>query len=509
MENNNFQYKKLLVFFWLLSLVLSIIGLPIAINKIVGNSKFFSYSSDTYIDNQWAISKIELNKAWKISTGSNTVKVGIIDSGIDGTHEDLIDNINASLSYVFNQNLVTPLQDILSHGTHVAGIIGASGNNDIGVSGICWDVDLSSLRVASDNGIGLDFDSIKDAINYASLNNIPILNISLGDFRCLIDDQVFSDLLNSVSNYSGLIVCAAGNQGFNLDSNTIFPDYQVFPACYLFPNILAVGNSDQSDNKAIDSNYGPLSVDLFAPGTNIKSTLPNDEYGCESGTSMAAPMVSGVAALLLSIDPTLTTSQLKSAILGGVDLCDNLSNKCLTGGRLNAFKSALNVIPCIPEQINPVSFSCDTSFPRILRIDCENAAHYSLTFSGPTSYQVTLYTVNKTSPIFSGEFNDSLNHQIVFASNLNQQVFVRIDNLSNDNGYFNANALQVASHNYNSYRYYDENYHKSVCACGLYILEQHVYENMSSECTMCSLPPLNLSINDEEEDNSAILISYH
>ena len=463
--------------------------------------KVGSYSNDEYADNQWAIAHIDLDKAWKINTGSNNIKVGVIDTGIDGDHEDLTDNVDSSLSHSFNSLHQSGLVDISGHGTHVAGIIGASGNNNIGVSGVCWDVDLISLRIPNQSGNNIDETLFDDAIAYASLNDIPIVNIS--SYGGIFDSTCYSSILN----YSGLIVCCAGNEGLNLDNN--FWNYQAYPACYLSSKILSVGNSDQSDNRAVDSNYGPISVDLFAPGTNIKSTLPNDEYGCESGTSMAAPMVSGVAALLLSIDPTLTTSQLKSAILGGVDLCDNLSNKCLTGGRLNAYKSALNVIPCIPEQINPVSFSCDTSFSRILRIECENAAHYSLTFSGPSSYQVTLYTVNKTSPIFSGEFNDSLNHQIVFASNLNQQVFIKIDNLSNDNGYFNASALQVASHNYNSYRYYDENYHKSVCACGLYILEQHVYENMSSECTMCSLPPLNLSINDEEEDNSAILISYH
>lgn len=491
---------------FMFSLLATSASLCMVASNSFDNLGYFSYTSDTFIDYQWAIDKIELNKAWKLSTGSNEIKVGVIDSGVDGTQEDLIDNIDYSLSNVFNQNLSSALVDAKPHGTCVAGIIGASGNNDIGISGVCWDVDLISLRVASDNGIGLKFEAIKEAIDYASLNNIPILNISVGAFKLFISDDEFNSLSNSIFNYPGLIVCAAGNDEIDLDSNLFAPNYQIFPACYLGNNIITVGNSDDEDTIYQDSNYGAVSVDLFAPGTNIYCTCPNDNYYSETGTSMAAPMVSGVAALLLSIDPTLTTSQLRSAILSGVDTINNLNNLCVTGGRLNAYKSALNVIPLISDNATPSSYLSSVTYPKLLRINCDATSHFSLSFTGPSNYRITLFTINQSTPFFSGVFTDSLDHEITFASKIEQEVFVKVENLSGTNGYFTANVTQIASHNYNSsYRFFNDYYHKSICECGLYILEPHIYSNFSSNCSICGILPL-MNETELNEESDIILI---
>ena len=125
-----------------------------------------------------------------------------------------------------------------------------------------------------------------------------------------------------------------------------------------------------------------------------------------------------------------------------------------------------------------------------------------MNFSGPSNYRITLYTLNGLTPIYSGVINDNSTHQIAFASNTEQEVFVKVENLSNANGYFNANLSQITNHNYDSYRYYNQTYHKSICACGLYILEEHIYPNFSQNCILCSvLPPLNIEGTNANDDN--------
>ena len=459
------------------------------------HAEYASYTTDEYIDEQWAISQIELDKAWKICTGSENVKVGIIDSGIDGLHEDLVDNINTTLSTSVSPYYNTGLVDTVGHGTEVAGIVGASGDNEIGVSGVCWDTDLVSIKVANQNG-GVDEDAIADAINYATLNNIPIINISIAG------GYYNSDIDEAILFYPGLVVCAAGNWGVNLDDD--FFNIHAYPACLVNYKIISVGNSTTSDAKATNSNYGMTSVDLFAPGTTIMTTTPGD-YGCDSGTSFAAPMVSGVAALLLSIDPTLTTLQLKNAIMNGVDTISGLYYYCLSSGRLNAYKAALNVIPSIPVQPTPETYPSSISYSKILRLDCNNA-HYTLSFSGPSHYRLTLYTNINDTPIFSSEYTDSNVHNVNFTCRQEETIFVKVDNLSGANGSFNANISNVTQHNYSRHMYFDSNYHRSICLCGAYIFEEHIYQLGNNNCIICT--PLLLNGLSESNESDITVLSY-
>lgn len=223
------------------------------------------------------------------------------------------------------------------HGTHVAGIIGACGNNNKGVTGTCWNVKLASLRVINKGGYGY-ISYFMQALDFANRNNIKIVNCSL---RWWLDNTYFdtttTELNAAIEDYGGLIVCAAGNEYTNTDS-----DNTVYLANSDANNIIAVGNSDANDLKASDSNYGTKTVDLFAPGENIYSTLTGGGYGCKSGTSMAAPFVTGVAALMLSYNPTLTATEIKNIILNNVDTSSSLSGLCVTGGRLNAYKALSN-----------------------------------------------------------------------------------------------------------------------------------------------------------------------
>ncbi len=303
--------------------------------------------SEYVAGNQWAINKISLPGAWDETTGSSTVNVGIIDTGIDGDHDDLKNRINTELSRGFTAYASNPLIDNNGHGTMVAGIIGAEGDNSIGVAGTCWSVQLVSLRVVKysidDKGNpteALDEDAIMDAINYADDAGIPILNMSLGWY----DTNYWESAMN---NYSGLIVCSAGNNNRNNDTTNHYPSN-----ANNLPYVISVGASTENDTQWLytdaygtvkGSNYGQTKVDLFAPGASILSTVPGDSYASENGTSLAAPYVTGVAALLLSRYPDLMACEIKDTILTNVDKISALKDLCATGGRLNAYNALTNV----------------------------------------------------------------------------------------------------------------------------------------------------------------------
>ncbi len=295
--------------------------------------------------------------AWDITTGSSSVTVGVLDTGIDGSHPDLVNRINTSLCRDFtgvdeNGTAVTPT-DESGHGTQVAGLIGAQGNNSIGVSGVCWNVRLVSLQVfARINNKDIGFSSfVANAIQYAEEKGIDILNFS-GSWS--VRDAYYSTYYNEalaavIRNYSGLFVCAAGNNESNNDA------VGVYPANYRLPNLISVGASNVSDayldlGGSQGSNYGQMFVDIFAPGEVMLTTHPTDlnaanPYSYLQGTSAAAPLVTGVAALLLSKYPDLSPCEIKDTILSNVDDCGTtFDTLCVSGGRLNAYKALTNVI---------------------------------------------------------------------------------------------------------------------------------------------------------------------
>ena len=292
-------------------------------------------------DEQWYIDKINLLAAWNIETGSDSIRVGIIDSGIDSSHPDLMNRVSI-FSKGFSTFSVFPTADLDSdHGTHVAGIIGAQGNNDLGITGICWDVDLVALRVDHivDGSVCVDFLAVIEAIKYANENYIDILNFSGGT---IFETSKIQAVATQIENYDGLFICSAGNNNSNTDQ------YPYYPSSYSIDNMIVVGSSTVDDNKATHSNYGKTTVDVFAPGENIYSTVFNGGYANHSGTSMASPIVAGVAALLLSLHPELSSAELKAIILSSVDVVydDNGNNVfgdlCVSGGRINAYKALTN-----------------------------------------------------------------------------------------------------------------------------------------------------------------------
>lgn len=306
----------------------------------------YATPSDYNADTQWGVGKISLPSAWNITTGSSSVTVGILDTGIDFDHPDLENQLDLNLSknFVDGSSYSTITNHPGNHGTATAGIIGAQENHGTCITGVCWDVTLISLRVLKESILGKvtgESSDIIEAIQYAESVGIDILNYSGGTLGLTTDEATL--MYQAVQNYSGLLVCAAGNKQSDND------EVPVYPANLPYSNVISVGastNSDQiwanlniNDPNNLGSNYGDYSVDLFAPGEGINSTIVGDGYASNSGTSFAAPFVTGVAALMLSIHPQLTPAQIRAAIINSVDEVAAFEHLCLSGGRLNAYKA--------------------------------------------------------------------------------------------------------------------------------------------------------------------------
>ena len=294
--------------------------------------------------------------AWDVSTGSSSIVVGVIDTGVDYNHPDLAANIwsaptsfNVTIggqtitcpqgSHGFNaiNNTCNPLDDN-NHGTHVSGTIGAAGNNGQGVTGVNWTSSVMGLKFLSASGSGSTADAI-DCIEFAVQAKQAFAGSGGANVRVLSNSwggggfsQALLDQINKANTNDMLFVAAAGNNGTNNDTT---PHY---PSNYNAPNVVAVASTTRTDARSSFSNFGATTVDLGAPGSSILSTVRNGGYSTFSGTSMATPHVSGAAALVLS-ECTLNTAALKANLLNNVDPISSMSGITVTGGRLNVDKA--------------------------------------------------------------------------------------------------------------------------------------------------------------------------
>ncbi|MCH8557821.1 MAG: S8 family serine peptidase [Balneolia bacterium] len=273
--------------------------------------------------------------AWEITTGSSDVIVAVFDSGIKSDHPDLVDNLwfdsngNAGASFLGD----TP-EDLNGHGTHVAGTIGAVGNNGVGVTGVNWDVQLMNIKICGLNGApNCNGAAMIQGLQYALENGAVMSNHSWGGPGF---SQAAFNALQAAGEAGHLAIAAAGNNGTNNDNQNFYP------AGYNLPNVIAVASSDRNDQRSGFSNFGVNTVHLAAPGSSIRSTDINSTgYSFKSGTSMASPHVAGAAALLKGEHPDATPEQIRGWLMNSVDVIPAFENITIAGGRLNAYNALL------------------------------------------------------------------------------------------------------------------------------------------------------------------------
>ncbi len=272
---------------------------------------------------------IDAPEAWDIITGSMTITVAVIDSGIDFTHPELDDGrVRTDIDRDFVNNDDDAMDDN-GHGTHVAGTIAAEANNGVGVSGVMWQAQLLPLKVCDSHG-SCPAAAIADALYYAANHGARVVNMSLGG-GC---SAVIADAVNYAYYDKGVVVVAsAGNSGGSVG----------YPA--RFDAAISVGATDYRDRQAYFSNYGDY-LDVVAPGVTILSSVPGAGYEAFSGTSMAAPHVTGVVGLLLSQRPGLTNAQVAAILTASADDLGAVGKDRVYGaGRINAQRALLQPTP--------------------------------------------------------------------------------------------------------------------------------------------------------------------
>jgi thermitase len=317
---------------------------------------------DPQFSDQWALANsgqkggkegadISATLAWATSTGSDKVVVAVLDSGVDYTHEDLVQNmwVRPATMTPYQDNELGTIDDLNGynaidsaadpmdengHGTHCAGIIGAEGENDLGIAGVNWKVQIMPLKFMNAGGFGTTKDAI-EAINYVIDRkkagvNVRIISASWGSTQ---KSRALEDVIRKAYENDILFVAAAGNASTNNDRSPHFP------SSYNVPNVISVAALDRNDQLASFSNYGSKSVAIAAPGVEILSTWLGNQYEEKSGTSMATPVVAGVAALVLAENPNLSVDDLRTRLMASTDPIVALKGKTFSGGRINAAKA--------------------------------------------------------------------------------------------------------------------------------------------------------------------------
>ena len=317
---------------------------------------------DPQFNDQWALANsgqrggkqgadISATLAWATTTGTENVVVAVLDSGVDYRHEDLKENMwtrPASMDPYHDTELGTvddtdgfsaieglpdPMDDN-GHGTHCAGIIGAEGENNLGIAGVNWKVQIMPLKFMSAGGFGTTKDAI-EAINYVIDRkkagvNVRIISASWGSTQ---KSRALEDVIRKAYENDILFVAAAGNATTDNDRRPHFP------SSYNVPNVVSVAALDRNDQLAKFSNWGAKSVAIAAPGVEILSTWLGNQYEEKSGTSMATPVVAGVAALILAENPRMSVGDLRKKLMDSTDPIVALKGKTVSGGRINAAKA--------------------------------------------------------------------------------------------------------------------------------------------------------------------------
>lgn len=469
--------------------------------------------NDHDYDDSWHLERIEANKAWEITKGFSSILVNVCDTGINYNKPsltgftDLNGNVDISNSIDLSSDndplydYYSPNSDLKGHGTRVSCALGAKGDNYEGSCGVSWDVTMISIKCS---GTGMN-----DTLSFTALSSIfdlnsnnyrgfaPITNMSIA----VPYNSECDDLYSRIQTYNGLVVASAGQYSKNIDS----PNNAYYPASFDLDNIIVVGGSDENDEVALYnngkySNTGANSVDLFAPSVGIKTAqfsaqqtyvpyyLGVDDF---QGTSAAAPLVAGTAALMLSVNPNLENTDLKTLIMDNVDHVSSLTNYCSSGGRLNTYKAVKAAIPQITtfnsfvNGIQPLPAGKHQFYKLILP-----PGTYTFETSGNLYTSGYLYIDIQYAPI-AYSTNQSGNFSFTFSTIKNQAVYLKVVNNSLTSGSYSVKvSSNHTTHTYNDhYSWYDGYYHKAYCSCGLYQLKPHICQNGDLQhCIFCNGP---------------------
>lgn len=331
--------------------------LPALDMKALGAGPF----NDPQVARQWTFKDseqfgISINRAYANRTFpvQQEVIVAVVDTGVDYKHEDLkdvmwknpgevaangidddqngyIDDVYGINTLVRNSSGVAtgnPLPAGEGHGTHVAGIIAAKQNNNLGVAGVSSHAKIMAIRTVPNNGDETDV-NVAESFIYAAKHGAKVINCSFGKAKNE-GGQMVADAIKFINdNYGTLVVAAAGNDGQSLEENPMYP--AIFPN----ENLLVIASTSSNGTMSYFSNYSTVSVDVASPGAGILATLPGNSYGSLSGTSMASPNAAGVVAQVLATFPGLTPMQAKLAVMSSVTKVSNFRTLVLTSGRID------------------------------------------------------------------------------------------------------------------------------------------------------------------------------
>ncbi|RYG23728.1 peptidase S8 [bacterium] len=338
----------------------------------------FESVNDPRSNEQYSLTKMQVTNAWDLYKGDGTVTVAVLDTGVDSNHQDLKDQMLPGYDFVNNDN--NPA-DGHGHGTHCAGIIGATTNNGVGIAGVAYNVKIMPVKVLDDVNGGTTATEAAGLI-YAADQGAQIISMSLGGFGT---DQLETDAIAYAYSKGAVLVAAAGNESTNLRS---------YPGA--FEEVIGVGASDANDKQAGFSNFGADWVDVAAPGVAILSTLPHNRYESWDGTSMACPNVAGVAALVLGASGgSYTNDEVRAAI---ESTCDPIGN-WIAFGRVNASAAVANVgtpVTDVPSPTDPAPFDGTVTYT-------------NGSFTAEDGVSATIKSIRRAGVGLTGSFTTSFN----------------------------------------------------------------------------------------------------
>ena len=307
--------------------------------------------------------------------------VGVMDSGIQTNHEDLIDNIwvntgeivgdgidndgNGYIDDIYGWNCGDSNGDVSyvnEHGVHVAGIVSAATNNSKGVASVARNAKIASIKIFNSSGKST-LSYIIEGINYAKKNDINIINCSFGGAGWgSTSVSIVKSAIEAVPDI--FFVIAAGNiatstpQADN-DKVAVYPSQLTKD----LDNVISVANTTSNDELSSTSHYGATSVDIASPGTGIYSTIPTSSYGTMSGTSMATPMVASAVAVMRAVNPNISAKEIKETLCSSSDKLSALTGKVISGGRLNAYNAVKAIMPTATPTLTPTPTATPTVTP--------------------------------------------------------------------------------------------------------------------------------------------------